>query len=120
MAVNRPLAGDREAVATVGIDERREIAARLALDARFDHRIRRLVIHTLDHGAALKMQVHAGLEEKRPCPVDARRDDQRPAAAGGDAVDLGLQRPDSALRGMESRGKRGNGNCQSIHSSSLY
>ena len=93
VSVNRSLAGDREAVASVGVDERGIVKACLAFDARLAHRVAFGLVNPEDRRALLQAQVDTGLEEERARAVDARRERERSAAIRSERVDACLQRP---------------------------
>ena len=90
MPVYNALPGYLEAVASIGVDERGIVEARLALYACLAHRVAFGLVDADYHRPLLEMEVYARLEEQCASPVHARLQGQRPAARGGDSVYFAL------------------------------
>ena len=96
--VYHTLARNLEAVASIGIDERGIILARLALDARLAHRIALGIVHANDRRAFFEMQIDAWFKEDRTRVILASRQDKRAAALRCNLINPRLQRPHTVLR----------------------
>ena len=90
VAVDGSLAGDGEAVHSVGIDEGGKILEGLTLHAGGDELEVADAVTALEHALLLNQQIHALLEEERTGEINALGDDHHAAAILGSTVDDGL------------------------------
>ena len=87
ITINGSFARDREPIHMVGIDERREILARLTFNTCLYNLEVGYTVRASEDSTVLEMQVSTRLEEERTSEKRPGRDDHYPTAFPGTAVD---------------------------------